>query len=97
LTADICHLDRPCGSCERIIREGEPVYLVTRAKLPRCADCAKQFATGPLPDAVDLRVQKPIRGVPQESMSERFKRETVADTVRKNIIDYRAKASGEDS
>jgi hypothetical protein len=105
MTAELCHLDRPCGSCEHIIREGEPVYLVTRAKLPRCAECAKHV--GELPE-IDLRMvderiaamrqrTQQARGVQQESMSERFKRETVADTVRNNIIDYRAKASGEDA
>lgn len=84
--------DVSCGSCGDRVIAGEPVYLVTKAKLRRCATCASRC--GELPAAPDLL---PLleRSQPETCSFGRFDRPQVGAALRKNILDFRARQAGE--
>lgn len=83
--------DVSCGSCGDRVPAGAPVYLVTKANLRRCAECAQKI--GALPSAPD---PLPLiqRAAPEVVSLKRFARQDVAATVRQNILDFRSRQAG---
>lgn len=71
MIAEIANGARLCGRCNRELRAGEPVYLVTRQKLARCEGCAREIIVGPLP----CPLVTPKFAIEPEMTAERFDRQ----------------------